>query len=366
MLQALLHRSHCKISKSFARLIAFACWLSVGIALTSRALAADPEVIGAGATFPAPAIEAWARQFSRESRVKLVYRSVGSAEGILRVTARSADFAMTDVPLTRAELAQDDLMQFPVIAGAIVPVVNIPGIGDNELRLSGQLLADLYLGKITTWDDPAIKALNSQLSLPHLPVRVVHRADGSGTSFVFTYYLSAVSTAWDEHLGIGSRLVWPVGSGAKGSEGVSEAVRDTAGAIGYVEYAYSLEHKLARVQLRNRSGRFVHASEAGVGAALASARWSRPGYYEVPVDREGNESWPIVGISFFLIHKSQEDSRVAVATLNFLHWIYAHGADLAHRLNYLPLGDPSLIRQIESSWDEIRDDRGNVLWRKGN
>ena len=341
----------------------FACVVALSIACLGRAGATDAEVIGAGASFPAPAIEAWARQFSRESGVKLVYRSVGSGEGILRVTARSVDFAMTDVPLTQAELLQDDLMQFPVIVGAIVPVVNIPGIGDGELKLTGILLADIFLGKITSWDAPAIKMLNPQLSLPNLPIRVVHRSDGSGTSFVFTYYLSAVSSDWQGRLGIGSRLNWPTGSGARGNEGVSQAVHEVAGGIGYVEYTYSLEHKLCMVQLQNKNAKFVRASDSGVRATLASAHWSRPTYYEVLVNRDGDESWPIVGVSFALLHKSQEDPATAIATLNFMQWIYAHGADLARRLHYVPLIDSSLIGRIESSWDDIHDDKGTSLWK---
>lgn len=348
--------------KFFLRPLTFACALALSM-VCIRAGATDAEVIGAGASFPAPAIEAWARQFSRDTGAKIVYRSVGSGEGILRVTARSVDFAMTDVPLTQAELLQDDLVQFPVILGAIVPVVNIPGVGDGEIKLTGTLLADIFLGKIATWDAPAIKMANPHLLLPNLPIRVVHRSDGSGTSFVFTYYLSTVSTEWEGRLGIGSRLNWPTGSGAKGNEGVSQAVHDVVGAIGYVEYVYALERKLCTVQLRNRNGKYARASEASVGAALASGHWTRPGYYEVLVNREGDESWPIVGVSFALIHKSQEDMGTVTATLNFMHWIYTRGADIAHRLHYVPLNDPSLIGRIESSWEEIHDDKGRISWK---
>jgi len=342
------------------------CVLTLSISCAVSARASEAQVIGAGASFPAPAIEAWARQFARESGAKLVYRSVGSAEGILRVTARSADFGMTDVPLTQVELLQDDLIQFPVIVGAIVPVVNIPRVSDGELRLTGTLLADIYLGKIPTWDAPAIKALNPQLPLPNLPIRVVHRLDGSGTSFVFTYYLSAVSAEWQDRLGIGSRLSWPAGSGVKGNEGVSQSVHDMAGSIGYVEYAYALEHKLCTVQLRNKNGKFAHASEIGVGAALASAHWSRPGYYEILVNQDGDVSWPIVGVSFALMHKSQEDRATAIATLDFMHWIYFRGGDIARRLHYVPLNDSSLIGRIESSWDEIHDEKGKIAWKSKN
>jgi phosphate transport system substrate-binding protein len=347
------------------RFPALACILPLALALTARAADPEVEVIGAGASFPAPAIEGWAGQFSREAGVRLLYRSVGSAEGIRRVTARSADFAMTDVPLTQAELVQDDLLQFPVIVGAIVPVVNLPGIGDGELRLSGPVLADIYLGRITRWDAPQIKELNPGLKLPDLPVTVVHRADGSGTSFVFTYYLSQVSADWQYRLGIGSRLVWPAGLGAEGNEGVSQAVHDTAGAIGYVEDAYAVEHGLVTAQLRNKAGRFTRVGESGIRAALASARWTHPGYYEVLVDRDGEDSWPIVGISFALIHRRQEEQADARAILKFFGWIYAHGASTARKLHYVALEDAGLTGRIESSWDEVHDDAGRIGWKSG-
>lgn len=332
--------------------------------LSAQAARADEEVIGAGATFPAPLIEACAAKYSKESGVRLLYRAVGSGEGIRRLTARSADFALTDVPLTQAELEQDDLMQFPVIAGAIVPVLNLPGVGDGQLRLSGAVLADIYLGKISRWDDAALKALNPQLNLPGLPIRVVHRAEGSGTSFVFTYYLSQASAEWQDRFGIGSRLAWPAGQGAEGNEGVAQAVHDTPGAIGYVEYTYAAEHGLVAAQLRNRSGQFVRASEAGVRAALASAQWSRAGYYEVLADREGADSWPIVGVSFALIHQRQEDRADAAATLGFLHWVYAYGAEPARQLHYVVL-DAALVGRIESSWSRVHDEDGQPLWNAG-
>jgi phosphate transport system substrate-binding protein len=331
----------------------------------ARAANAAVEVIGAGASFPAPAMDAWAEQYAqqgaRRGAVTLLYRSVGSGEGMLRVTAHSADFAVTDEPLSQAELLQDDLLQFPLVLGAIVPVVNLPGLGDGALCLDGAVLAQIYLGKITRWDDPALQRLNPALALPALPIAVVHRSEGSGTSFVFTYYLSVVSTEWNERLGIGSRLVWPVGLAARGSEGVAQAVHDTPGAIGYVEYAYARAHGLAGARLRNRAGKMLSASAGGVRAALASARWLRPGYYEVLVDREGADSWPIVGVSFVLIHRRQEVRADALATLDFLRWIYAHGADAARKLQYVTLDDPELIGRIESSWSQIHDDDGPLL-----
>ena len=320
------------------------------------------EVIGAGASFPAPAMEAWGQSYARESGVRLSYRSVGSSEGIRRLTARSVDFAMTDVPMTLAELKQDDLLQFPIVAGAIVPVVNVPGIGDGELKLSGEVLADIFLGKITRWNMPAIKELNADRDLPDLPITVVHRSDGSGTTFVFTYYLSRVSAQWRDRPGIASRLRWPTGVAVAGNEGVSTTVHDTSGAIGYVESAYATQYNLPTVQLRNASGRFSRASDQGVRAALASANWTRPGFYEVPVNRNGDESWPIVGISFVLVHKMQEDRSDAVATLKLLRWIYQHGAEGLHGLHYVTLDDVGLVDRVESTWAQIRDGKDHMVW----
>jgi len=336
--------------------------LVVGPAPAARA--ADPaiEVIGAGASFPAPALEAWAERYSHETGVRLLYRSVGSAEGIRRVTARSADFAVTDVPLTQAELSQDDLLQFPLLVGAVAPVVNVPGIVDGQLRLDGALLADIYLGRITRWDADAIKALNPGRELPALPIVVVHRGDGSGTSFVFTYYLSATSAAWQDRLGIGSRLVWPIGIAATGSEGVAQAVHDTVGAIGYIETAYAAGRGLATVQVRNKAGHYARPGRAGTQAALAAARWTRAGYYEILVDRDGDDVWPIVGVSFVLIHRRQEVRADALATLNFLRWIYARGGEIAQPLQYVTLDDAALVARIEASWTEMRDGDGRALW----
>jgi phosphate transport system substrate-binding protein len=339
-------------------------WLAALAALAACGSAAGaPEVVGAGASFPAPAVEAWGQAFARGHEARVVYRSVGSGEGIRRATARTADFAMTDVPLTQAELRQDDLMQFPVVAGAVVPVVNVPGVGDGALKLTGPVLARIYLGQITRWNEPPLQELNPGLALPELPIQVVHRADGSGTSFVFTYYLSTVEPQWREALGIGSRLHWPVGTGAKGNEGVAAAVRAASGSIGYVEYTYAVQYGLAAAQLLNRAGAYLRAGEPGVRAALAAARWSRPGYYEVLVDRGCAGCWPIVGVSFALVHRRQDSLEDGAATLEFLRWVLEHGAQAALELQYVPLEDARLVARIESSWNGIRDGRGRNVWR---
>jgi phosphate transport system substrate-binding protein len=336
----------------------------LAVLATAETRATDAEVIGAGASFPAPAIRAWAKQYAQESNVEVRYRSVGSGEGIRRVTARSVDFAMTDVPLTKAELVQDDLLQFPVVVGAVVPIVNIPGVRAGDLKLTGELLADIYLGKIPTWDAQALHALNPELRLPNLPIRVIHRADSSGTSFIFTHYLSKVNPEWADRLGIGSRLRWPAGSGAKGNEGVSETVRDVAGSIGYVEYSYALEYQISTAQLDNKAGKFVRPSEAGIRTALTSANWSGDSFYEVLTNRDGEQCWPMVGISFALIHKKQPDRGDAEQTLAFLDWIYRRGTPLANALHYVSLEDNALVDRIESSWKGITDIQGGSIWNR--
>lgn len=346
-------------------------WKAIATALLGLMVVLDvpfveAAVTGAGASFPAPVIQAWAKQFAQENRIEVDYRSVGSGEGIRRVTARSVDFAMTDVPLTQAELAQDDLLQFPVVVGAIAPVINVPGVRPGDLRLSGPVLADIYLGRITSWDAPEIRALNPDLRLPALPVKVAFRGDGSGSSFVFTHYLSKVSNEWRDRLGVGSRLRWPTGTAAKGNEGLSEMVRDIPGSIGYVEYSYALKYQLSTIQLANKAGQYVQPSATGIRAALAAASWSRPSFYEMLTNRDGMESWPIVGISFALIHKKQPERGDARETLRFLDWIYRQGTALAPTLHYVGIENKALLERIENSWNAIKDGEGHAVWKKGN
>jgi phosphate transport system substrate-binding protein len=339
------------------------CILALAAAMPAAGFAA--EIVGAGSSFTAVVMQAWAQRFELEHKVAVQYRSVGSGEGIRRVTARSVDFAMTDIPLTQAELMQDDLLQFPVVVGAIVPVLNLPGPAAG-IRLSGTVLGDIFLGKISQWDDPALRALNPGVALPGLPISVVHRDDGSGTTFVFTHYLSKVNAEWQDRLGVGSRLLWPAGKGAKGNEGVAQQVHDTVGAIGYVEYSYAQKYRLATVSLANGAGKYVAGDEAGARAALASTSWSRASYYEVITDRPGDASWPIVGVSFALVHRNQPSLDDARETLSFMDWIFHHGASIAAENRYIPLDDKGLIRRIESSWKDIRDRSGQVVWKNNN
>ncbi|MBV8633630.1 MAG: phosphate ABC transporter substrate-binding protein PstS [Burkholderiaceae bacterium] len=337
-------------------------WLA-GLFAICTLQAAHADIGGAGASFPAPVIEAWSKQFALESKIEVGYRSVGSAEGIRRVTAHGADFGVSDVPLTQAELAQDDLLQFPIVVGGIVPVVNIPGIDRHALKLTGTVLADIYLGKITNWNAEAIRALNPELSLPDLVIKVVHRADGSGSSFVFTRYLSGASADWQEHYGIASRMHWPAGSGANGSSGVAQYVKDNAGAIGYVEYSYVEAYSLGDIRLRNKAGHFVAPDLASFRAALASANWSRPSFYEILTDAPGEQSWPIVGASYVLIHKRQQNASDGADALKFFDWILHSGSVLAEHLRYVPLENRAIDARIEASWKDIRDEHGSPVWK---
>lgn len=325
--------------------------------------AGDTQIVGAGSSFAAPVIQLWGAEVAKEYRVDVQYRSVGSGEGIRRAAARSVDFAITDLPLTQADLAHDDLVQYPLVAGAIVPVANLPEIQAGVVHLSGAALADIFLGRITSWDAPALRALNPGLELPNTPIKVVHRADGSGTTFVFTYYLSKVSPEWDQRLGIGSRVPWPVGTGASGNEGVAQEVSDTVGAIGYVEYAYVLKSGLMPISLSNRMGRVVSPRDQGVRAALAGTRFSRSSYYEVAVDRDGENSWPIVGVSYVLISRNPPDVEAARKALLFFDWIYRRGSPLGQKHHYVVIDDEALIGRIKSSWKDIRDRSGQSIWK---
>lgn len=338
--------------------------VGLGLVLWLAPLLLRAEIAAAGASFPAPLIEAWAEQFPGSAKLRLAYQSMGSGEGIRRVTERDVDFAVTEVPLTPAELRQDDLLQYPLVVGAIVPVVNLPGIKPDQFKMTGPLLADIFLGRVTRWDDKAILALNPSLALPALPIVVVHRSDGSGSSFVFTHYLSKVSNEWRERLGIGSRLHWPVGVGQAGNEGIATKVQEVPGAIGYVQLGYALKYQLSTLQLRNHAGNFVSVSDASVRSALSSANWSRPGFYETLTDRDGEQSWPIVGVSFVLLHKQQNDRDKGALILNFQDWCYRQGAALAQSMHYVGVEDPALIAHIEENWASISDPEAKPVWQR--
>jgi len=332
------------------------------LATQGAALAAAKEISGAGATFPYPVYAKWAAAYATETGVKLNYQSIGSGGGIKQIEADTVDFGASDAPLKPAELAKGHLMQFPTVMGGVVPVVNVPGINSGDLKLSPTLLADIYLGKVNKWNDPAITALNPGLKLPAKAITVVHRSDGSGTTWIYTNYLSKVSPAWHEKVGNNKSVAWPVGIGGKGNEGVASYVGRIKGSIGYVEYAYALQNKMAHVKLKNAAGHFVEPNSATFQAAAANADWAHAaGFYMVLTDQPGAQSWPITGATFILIHTAQKKPEVGKAVLAFFDWAYKHGSQMATQLDYVPMPD-SVVKLVEHSWaTQIKGPNGKPI-----
>lgn len=332
-------------------LVAFAI---AGLASLFSPSAVVEDVHGAGATFPFPLYERWASAYKAEAGVTIRYESNGSGLGIKLVKARTVVFGGTDMPLAPAELAENGLLQFPTAIGGDVPVVNVPGIRAGDLLLDGPTLADIFLGKVARWNDPAIQKLNPNLNLPGLAISVVHRSDGSGTTFVWTDYLSKVSREWRDKLGAGTAVDWPVGVGARGNEGVASNVAQIAGAIGYVEFTYATRNRLSFTRMVNRSGKAVTPSLASFGAAAAGADWSAaPQFHLVLTDEPGDEVWPIAGATFILMPLAPRDPTASAEALKFFRWAFAKGDDIALRLNYVPMPDTA-VSLIEASWSRIR------------
>ena len=308
------------------------------------------NITGAGATFPYPLYAKWAEAYKAKTGTGMNYQSIGSGGGIKQIKAKTVDFGASDKPLTPEELEKDGLTQFPTVMGGVVPVVNLDGIQEGQIRLTGPVLADIFLGKIKKWNDPAIVALNKGVPLPAQDITVVHRSDGSGTTFLFTNYLSKVSAGWKSGVGSDASVAWPTGTGAKGNEGVANFVKQIKGAIGYVESAYAKQNKMNFVQLQNKDGQFVAPSEDTVKAAAANARWEQaPGFYEILTDQPGKTSWPIVGATFILMHKSQDKPEQAIEVIKFFDWAYKNGDQMALDLDYIPMPD-SVIKLIQASW----------------
>ncbi len=340
--------------------------LLAGILLLGLAGAAAAEVdqiTGAGSTFVYPVLSKWAEVYHRETGVRLNYQSIGSGGGIRQIKARTVDFGASDAPLEPQALEQAGLVQFPVIIGGVVPVVNLPGIGPGELRLSPEALAGLFLGEISRWNDPRLQALNPGLSLPDRKVTVVRRSDGSGTTWIFTNYLSKVSPQWARRVGSGKAVRWPAGVGAKGNEGVAAYVRRLKGSIGYVEYAYALQNRMTYALLRNRAGHFVAPTADSFAAAAANADWRHaPGYHLVLTDQPGEASWPITGATFVLLHRRQERPEMGRAVLRFFDWAFRHGAGIAEELHYVPLPQ-EVVELVEETWrEQVRGPDGRPLW----
>lgn len=321
------------------------------------------DISGAGATFPYPIYAKWAAAYHKATGLRFNYQSIGSGGGIKQIKARTVDFGASDAPMKPEELDKYGLIQWPQIMGGVVPVVNVPGVKAGELRLPNAVLADIFLGKVKRWNDPAIRAANPRAKLPDKEIFVVHRADGSGTTFIFTNYLSKVSPAWKARVGFGKAVSWPVGRGGKGNEGVASFVRLYPYSIGYVEYAYALQTHMSYVRLRNRAGRYVSPSSESFQAAAANADWKdAPGYYLILTDQPGARSWPITGASFILVYKTQARPETAREVLRFFDWSYRHGQKMAERLDYVPM-PAKVVRMVEHTWArEIKDRSGNPVW----
>ena len=317
------------------------------------------DVTGAGASFPAPLYSKWAADYNRATGVKINYQSVGSGAGLRQIEAKTVDFGASDAPLKDDELAKKGLVQFPTVIGGVVPVVNIKGIAPGQLKLNGQLLGDIYLGKVTKWNDPAIKALNPTLALPDAAIAPVRRADGSGTTFIFTNYLSKVNPEWKTKVGEGTAVNWPVGAGGKGNEGVAAFVSRLPNSIGYVEYSYVKQNKMAFAQVRNAAGTFVSPDDTAFKAAAVGADWTKS-FYQILTEQPGKDAWPITGATFILMQKAQDKPAQATAVLKFFEWAYKTGDKNAEELDYVPM--PANVKMvIEKSWADIKDASGKPI-----
>ncbi len=327
------------------------------------AAAQDITITGAGASFPFPVYSQWANKYHEMTGVKLNYQSIGSGGGIAQIKAKTVDFGASDAPLNAEELNEAGLIQFPMVMGGVVLVVNLDGVAAGQVKLTPSVLADIFLGKITKWNDAALTAINEGVTLPDLDITVVSRADGSGTTWIFTNYLDKISPEWHEKVGTDKAVEWPLGVGGKGNEGVSQYVMKVKGAIGYVEFAYALQNNMAYTQLQNGAGQFVAPTIESFQAAAANADWANaPGFYMVLTNQPGDASWPITGASFILIYKEQADAKIAEAMLNFFDWGFKHGTDIAKALNYVPMPE-NVIAQVESLWKSSVTAGGQPVWK---
>jgi phosphate transport system substrate-binding protein len=333
-------------------------WIStLGLAGVASVFAQD--VTGAGATFPAPLYAKWASEYNKSTGVKINYQSVGSGAGLRQIEAKTVDFGASDMPLKDEELKAKNLVQFPMVIGGVVPVVNIKGITPGQLKLSGQVLGDIYLGKISKWNDAAIKALNPALALPDALIAPVQRADGSGTSFIFTNYLSKTNPEWKSKVGEGTAVKWPTGTGGKGNEGVAAFVNRLPNSIGYVEYAYVKQSKMNYAQMQNAEGAFVAPNELSFKSAAAGADWSKS-FYQILTNQQGKDAWPISGATFILMQTTQDKPANASTALRFFEWAYAQGDKMAEDLDYVPMPD-AIKPAVQRVWAQIKDATGKPI-----
>src|SRR5882672_3644208 len=340
--------------------------VSLANALVAAVVVASPvsgalaqEVTGAGASFPAPIYAKWADAYNKATGVRVNYQSVGSGAGLRQIRGKTVDFGASDAPLKDEELAADGLMQFPTVIGGVVPVVNLKGIEAGKLKLTGQVLGDIYLGKITSWNDPAIASLNSGVALPDAKIAVVRRADGSGTSFLFTNYLSKTNAEWKEKVGEGTAVNWPAGAGGKGNEGVSAFVQRLPNSIGYFEYVYAKQNKMAYTLLKNEAGSFVAPDDATFKAAAANADWSKT-FYQVLTDQAGKDAWPITGATFIMMHVKQDKPAQSAAAVKFFEWAYTSGDQMADELDYVPMPD-AVKKAVRAQWRRMTDASGKAI-----
>lgn len=345
-----------KLNRLLASIGITATLLSAGTVLAS-------DITGAGATFPYPIYAKWAEAYKAQTNVGLNYQSIGSGGGIKQITAKTVNFGASDKPLTAEVLAKDGLVQFPTVIGGVVPVINVEGVQPGQMKITGETLAEIYLGKITKWNDPKLAADNKGLKLPNADISVVHRSDGSGTSFIFTNYLSQISADWKSSVGADTAVQWPAGMGGKGNEGVAANVKSIKNSIGYVEYAYAKQNKMDYVQLKNSAGQFVNPFEANFKAAAANAKWkAEENFYQVLTNEPGKDSWPISGATFILMHAKEDNAESAKDVLKFFDWAYSNGDKMAADLDYVPLPD-SVKKQIRDAWKaQIKGADGKSVW----
>ncbi len=343
----------------FTKCLAMSFALVIGISAT--AVAAD--ITGAGATFPYPLYAKWAEAYKNETGIGLNYQSIGSGGGINQIKAGTVNFGASDMPLEPSELESAGLVQFPTVIGGVIPVVNLEGIKPGEIKLDGQVLADIFLGKITKWNDPQIVKLNAGVKLPDKDISVVHRSDGSGTTFIFTNYLSKVSPEWKQSVGNGVSVSWATGVGGKGNEGVASYVQRISGSIGYVEYAYVLQNKMTYTMVKNHDGQFVMPEAKNFRSAAADADWAKSkDFYMILTDQPGRDSWPISGATFILMRKAQEDPESAKRVLDFFSWAYEKGGKLADDLSYIPM-PANVVELIHKEWkEEIKGSGGKAIY----
>jgi len=330
---------------------------------TFGGVASATEISGAGATFPYPIYAKWAEAYKAKTGVSMNYQSIGSGGGIQQIKKKTVNFGATDAPLKAADLDEAGLTQFPMIMGGIVPVVNLAGVTPGKMKLTGPVLAEIFMGKVAKWNDAAITKLNPDLKLPDQAIAVVHRSDGSGTTYNFADYLAKVSPEWKQKVGVNTSVEWPTGLGGKGNEGVAAVTSQTAGSIGYVEYAYALQNKMTFTLMGNKEGAFVAPSAKSFQSAAANADWKgTPGYGLLLTDQPGKESWPITASSFILVYKKQDDIATAKAVLDFFAWSYANGQKMAEELDYVPMPD-GVVKLVEDTWkNDVKGSDGKPVW----